>query len=84
MQKNQVVAEKSLKWLVLTRSLASVCASGLTVLVRSNLILSDHTQLAQGCTINIMSAPQPQPPPQLPNIDLTETERDELFAQIIQ
>ena len=41
-------------------------------------------QNLQGCTINIMSAPQPQPPPQLPNIDLTETELDELFAQIIQ
>ena len=36
-------------------------------------------QNLQGCTINIVSSPQP--PPQVPQINLTETELDELFSQ---
>ena len=38
-------------------------------------------QNLQGCTINVMSAPQPPPPPsQAPLVDFTETELESFFS----
>ena len=40
-------------------------------------------QNLQGCTINVMSAPQPPPPPsQAPLVDFTETELESFFSGI--